>query len=280
MSLLKYKYPDTDFENIKEKDIIYFCRDALNYDYKYKSPRLSKEQIVLDKKKYENEILLLIKREFFKNSENWDWYKKDIDDNIILTYPIHNNSLMIVKFLLSLTSVNGQIYNIKEYNQDICNAICSGINLKSDEVIEYILKEEIHEDYVSTLIKKNYDMISRVSNDYKEKYNKKFDYLFNYKCNFEKVIELFVCDRENFLNIKLMLNDFLDNYPIEDELKRKHINQFLENELIQKNKNHPFLQERVLFLGRWCYANEKINHFNHVENVLENNKKVEKKLKI
>lgn len=93
-------------------------------------------------------------------------------------------------------------------------------------------------------------MISRVSNDYKEKYNKKFDYLFNYKCNFEKVIELFVCDRENFLNIKLMLNDFLDNYPIEDELKRKHINQFLANELIQKNKNHPFLQERVLFFRK------------------------------
>lgn len=138
MSLLKYKYPDTDFENIKEKDIIYFCRDALNYDYK--SNRLSKDEIALDKKKYENEILLLIKKQFFKNGESWDWFRKDIDDNIILTYPIHNNSLMIVKFLLLLTSNNGYIYNIKEYNQDICNAICSGINLKSDEVIEYILK--------------------------------------------------------------------------------------------------------------------------------------------
>lgn len=73
-------------EELKEKNIIYFCRDALS------SSSMKEENSLYHY--YEEEILNIIKL------KEWDWFAEDIDNNNILLYPIYNNAFKIVEYLI------------------------------------------------------------------------------------------------------------------------------------------------------------------------------------
>ncbi len=132
---LQKKYPSIILKNITEKDIIYFCRDALS----------KKENHSL----YDEEILNLIQY------KKWNWNHEDIDRNIILTYPVYNNSIKIVKFLFE------NVYDTKVYDEKISNALCACINLRGDEMLAFILSNEINKTYVDDLVYRCYFMSNR-----------------------------------------------------------------------------------------------------------------------
>ena len=216
MKNLKKRYPTFNFREITEKDIIYFCRDALS-------------DSGIDPTFYEEEILNIIK------SKKWDLEYKDIDGNIILTYPIFNNSIRIVKFLLDY------IYDAKVFKEDMNQSFCSCLNIKpkSDEMISFLVKANINQKYKDNMLLQSYFLSSRALNNYyKDSLNNadklmigsNFEFVANKLINSEGLVEAFshyifkhemIVDKKIEVLDKIFSKELNDFKKINDSLKGK-----------------------------------------------------------
>ncbi len=161
--ILKSKYPNLLNGEIKASDLIFICRDSLKY----------KKDIDT-----EDEILNLIKE------KEWAWYARDIDHNVILTYPIFNGSKKIVDYLIT-----SKKYDINQYNPSLSKALCATISLRGGELLDYFLTKEMDVKYKNDLIVKSLVMASNVKDEnHFEQYMGYVDKLINY-VDFKEVIK-------------------------------------------------------------------------------------------
>lgn len=195
--ILKSKYPDIFNKEIRASDIIFLCRDSL---------RVKAENNI------EEEILHLIKQ------KDWAWYARDIDNNIIITYPIFNGSKKIVDYL-----IESKKYDINEYNPSLSKAICACISLKGEDMFNYFLNKDLNFRYKNDLITKSLVMASNVKDEsHFDHYMKYANDLIN-DCNFVDVIRgiIYPATPEVF-------NYFLFNHPLKNEEKVALSKQLIE----------------------------------------------------
>lgn len=218
-------------DTIKEKDIIYFCRDSL-------SNSISEE----DKKKYEKEILSIIK------VKEWDWFVQDIDKNNILTYPIYNNAFNIVKYLLENNK-----YNLKKYDKVISNSLSACIMLTGEKMQRYILSQEIDNQYITDMAFKAYIMSINVMPQYKNEYIKKAQELINLNADFDKILVNFLKENE-FPKLKDTFYQFLEEHPMTIQEKVKAVVHIVEK--LEENKNSIKFSEKYTSLKKWLQYHE------------------------
>jgi hypothetical protein len=230
MENLAKKYPKVDFNNLTEKNIIYFCRDALSY---YNTDHDSKKAV------FEAEILEIIK------SKEWNWNATDIDKNIILTYPVYNYSLPIVQYLLE-----NEKYNIKEYNKTISNALGSSITIFGGVTLNYLLNlEDMDIMYRTDLAIKSYQVASGVEMNYhKQNYLEKALAIFQTETLFTNIVGDFVAFPSNYKNIKEPLHHLLENHPLDIDSKVNIVKGYLNPELCNPNK---LISEVLTTLENW-----------------------------
>lgn len=223
----KYK-KKLSLNELREKDIIYFCRDSLHYG------------ISQDKKEvYEKEILSLIKM------KEWDWSVKDIDKNNMLLYPIYNGAFSIVKYL-----IENKKYNVQEYNEDISKAICSCIMPVGEKMSHYLLSKDIHTDYVSDMVFQAYSMsiIDGMKKEYVDYYINKARDLLVKKTNFNKILNQFLKTNE-FDKYEMSLLNFLENHPLDKEKKLEIVKSILDE---GQKKSLSFLRRKEnKILDKW-----------------------------
>lgn len=234
----KYK-KEFNIEEIKEKDIIYFCRDALS-----KSSMREENSLY---EFYEEEILNIIKL------KEWDWFAEDIDNNNILLYPIYNNAFKIVEYLIE----NGK-YNLKEYNEKISRSLCSCIMLTGEKMQNYLISQNINEQYITDMTWQAYNMSARVIDKYKVDYINKTKELMKLNVEFDTILVNFIKVNE-FENVKDVFYQFLENHPMTIEEKVKGVNYALQklydNTTPVKARNVVF-NEKVIFLKKWLQYHE------------------------
>jgi hypothetical protein len=235
---LNNKYENIfNFEKVTEKEIIYFCRDALNHESSNKDSFL--------KVFYEKEILELIKL------KEWDWFKEDIDKNNILTYPIYNNAFEIVKYL-----IENKKYNLKKYDTRISNALQASIILTGQKMQEYITSQDIHNDYVNDMIFKAYEMTSFVKSPYVQVYFEQAERLMMLNIDFKKLLDNFLKINQ-FEKINNAFFNFLEKHPSHLEDKKIHISSALD--LIEQNEKQPDLNIKYITLKKWLQYHD-LNH--------------------
>lgn len=231
----KYK-KQLNIEDITEKDIIFFCRDALSHSLTKENKNNNKKAI------YEKEILSLIKL------KDWNWFAKDIDKNIIFTYPVYNNSFTIVEYLL-----DNQKYNLKEYNEEISGSLQSCIMLTGEKMQEYLLSKKIHSEYITDMAFKAYTMSDYVMPEYKITYLKKAQELIQLNTNFEKLLINFIKYYE-FEKVKQSFYLFLEEHPLPVKDKRKYVATILNN--LQEKKSGARFNSKYIDLGKWLHYHE------------------------
>ncbi len=212
--ILKNKYPKLFSKEIRASDVIFLCRDCLRGKY---------EEAI------EEELLTLIKE------KDWPWYARDIDHNVILTYPIFNGSKKIVDYLIT-----SKKYDLNEYNPSLARSLCASISLKGADILDYLLTKEIHLKYRNDLIVKSLVMASQVKDEENvEKYLKYVDKLIN-NVDFKEVIKGIIHPSK-----PEVFNYFLMNHPLPNNRKIvvvKEIQQecsnfgLTENSVSNKNK--------------------------------------------
>lgn len=215
-----------NLEELTEKDIIFFCRDNLNY-YNSENNRVI----------YEKEILNLIK------TKEWNWSVKDIDQNNILLYPVHNNAFTIVSYL-----IENKKYDLKKYDSDISKALCSSIMPIGEKMNQYLLSQDIHKEYISDMIFHAYNM--SVSKNMKEEfvfyYKEKAQNLLKQDLNFNKIFIQFLSLHE-FSNHKNNFQNFLESHPLDIEEKLLIVKNFLKENKSLSVAN----KEKSLILNNW-----------------------------
>lgn len=226
-SALEKKYL-VNLENITEKDIIYFCRDSLSFN---KSAQ--------DKMIYEKEILEIIK------SRQWDYTVKDIDKNNMLLYPIYNNAFNIVSYL-----IENKKYNLQEYDKDVSRALCACIMPIGENMNDYILSKNIHNNYIGDMVFQAYTM--SISEGMKESfidyYKQKADFLLKQNASFENILHHFLETSEFPLYRNIFVN-FLQEHPLNTEEKLDIIKPILE---VGKEKSLTFIKkEKNRMLDNW-----------------------------
>ena len=240
-----------NFDDVYEKNIIFFCRTELNDFYKKQTNYNQKM-----KKIYENDIYEIIEKKYHQNLQNWDWYKQDIDKNIILTYPIHNDSIKLVEYLLELRDHNThkKIYDLEIFREDISNALRSCINIKSSKMLDFLLEKNIHENYISDMIYICNIMLKRVYQESQKKYQKKLKKLlikeYNIKRIIEKTLEELKYNKEESIETTIQLI-----YLLEKEKNKKLVSEELKKIL----NNLTFLEkeqmkESIQLLNDWMLA--------------------------
>lgn len=231
----KYK-KQLNIEDITEKDIIFFCRDALSHSLT-KENKNSNEKAI-----YEEEILSLIKL------KDWNWFAKDIDKNIMLTYPVYNNAFTIVKYLLE-----NQKYNLEEYNEEISRALQSCIMLTGEKMQEYLLSKKIHSEYITDMAFKAYTMSDYVMPEYKSAYLKKAQELIQLNTNFEKVLVNFI-KYDEFEKVKQSFYLFIEEHPLPIKDKIQHVAIILNN--LKEKKSGARFSSKYIDLGKWLHYHE------------------------
>lgn len=220
---LEKKY-SINLDNITEKDIIYFCRDALAINKK------NENKVI-----YEKEILEIIK------SKEWDWFTQDIDKNVILTYPIRNNAFNIVKYLLE-----NKKYNLQEYNEKLSGAVKSCIALAGNEMCEYLLSQDLHQEYIEEMAFQAYIMSDYVVPQYRLTYLEKAIELTSLNTDFSKILNKFLnsFSSEEFKKIKLSFVKFLDTHPLSKEEKLNIMKPIIESGLSTMSPSMFFKSEK------------------------------------
>ena len=240
-------------EEITEKDIIYFCRDALAHSLTEKNKGNNQKSI------YEKEILSLIKL------KEWDWFAKDIDKNIILTYPVYNNAFTIVEYILE-----NKKYNLEQYNEQCSGALKACIMLTGEKMQEYILSKNIHSEYITDMAFKAYTMSEYVMPKYKNEYLKKAEELIQINTNFEKLVMNFL-KYDEFEKVRQTFYLFLEEHPLPIIDKREYIATVLQD--IQEQKSGAKYKAKYIDLGKWLQYNELNDKLNYKKNI-ENNQKM------
>lgn len=227
---LEKKY-SINLNNVTEKDIIYFCRDALSTDIDN-----SKKAI------YEKEILELIK------SKEWNWFAQDIDKNVILTYPVRNNAFTIVKYLLE-----NKKYNLEEYNEKLSGAVKACVSLVGDSMCEYLMSHNLHQDYLNDLAFKAYIMSDSVVPTYRLTYIEKAVKLVNMGTDFEKILYNFLNDfnSDDFKKVKLSFVKFLDTHPLSKEEKLNIMKPIIQQGLANTRPDMFFKLEKNRMLDNY-----------------------------
>ena len=210
---------------LKTKDIIFFCRDALSYTVSEK-----------DKKIYEREILDLMK------SMKLDVSYKSIDGNNLLAYPVYNNAFKIVDYLLE-----NNFYDLQNYNDDVSQAVCACIMLDGEKMMHKLLDLNINEKYINDMCFRAYLMASVVFPDYKKSYEDKVKQLID-KTDFKEVLENFV-KHEDFSKCIEQYQLFLQEHPM--DLKKKI--EVVENVLQPLRNKGKIIQvkEKYKLLNIW-----------------------------
>ena len=180
---------------LKTKDIIFFCRDALSYTVSEK-----------DKKIYEREILDLMK------SMKLDVSYKSIDGNNLLAYPVYNNAFKIVDYLLE-----NNFYDLQNYNDDVSQDVCACIMLDGEKMMHKLLDLNINEKYINDMCFRAYLMASVVFPDYKKSYEDKVKQLID-KTDFKEILENFI-KHDDFSKCVNQYKLFLQDHPM--DLKKK-----------------------------------------------------------
>lgn len=240
MKLLKELYEQhTDFSNLEEKDIIYFCRDSLT-PYRNYTEEMNQ--------KLKNEILTIIQ------SKDWDWSIKDIDKNTILTYPVYHNAHDIVKYLL-----DNKKYDVKSYTQELSNSLCACISLVGETMLKNIMNYGIETRYLDDMLNKSYLYASIMSKEeHCNKYLEIAEYLTNqnFLLNntspylFNGVIShLILNNNENkYPYLNKSLHHLLENYPLDNHKKLFCMKKFFDP-IIWKQKRLP--QDIASTLENW-----------------------------
>lgn len=250
-SALEKKYL-VNLENITEKDIIYFCRDALSMNS------------LENKEEYEKEILELIKL------KEYDWFVQDLDKNVILTYPIRNNAFTIVKYLL-----DNKKYNLQEYNESLSGAVKSCILLTGEDMCDCLLSYNLHQDYIEDMAFQAYIMSDYVSPKYRLTYVEKAVKLVNYNTDFSKILDKFLnnFNSEEFKKVKLSFVKFLDTHPLSNQGKAEVMKPLIEHGLSTMSPNMFFKLEKNRMLDNY------VRYINMQNRMPEKNDNI-KKLKI
>ncbi len=210
---------------LKTKDIIFFCRDALSY-------LISDEDKII----YEIEILQLMK------SMELDVNYKSIDGNNLLAYPIYNNAFQIVDYLLE-----NNFYNLKNYNASVSQAVCACIMLNGEKMMHKLLDLDLNEKYINDMCFRSYVMASSVISEYKKNYEDKAKQLID-KTDFKEVLENFV-KHEDFSKCIEQYQLFLQEHPM--DLKKKI--EVVENVLQPLRNKGKIIQvkEKYKLLNIW-----------------------------
>lgn len=229
MKILIKKYPNIDLNNITMKDIIFFCRKFLIKKYSQNKKILNEKNVI----EYENEIYQIIQKKYEDNLQDWNWHIKDIDGNNILTFPIFHNSFKIVEYLLNLKNKdNGKnFFDLKIFNNDIKNALNTSINLYGEDMINFIISQEINSKYISNMITTAYEFFNIVEKEEeKDVYQKIIGKLYNKDFDSKEIIREIIKKDIRLLNNLVF---FLEEIPIKKEQKIQEIQEIFEEEEIK-----------------------------------------------
>lgn len=229
---MKKKYPKLkkyikglDFDDISTKNLIFICRTALNRKY-----------YELNNKEYDeiqNEVLELFK------SKDWSWYARDIDNNILLTYPVLHGHKDCVQYLLE------NKYDVKEYNPTVSGAICACVSLLGNNLVDYFLSIEMNQKYKNDMLSKAYNFLTRVKDTTDESvvltYQSIVDKLIH-KVDFTEVLEdiLLSSNRNTF-------HHFLFNHPLDTESKVHITHKIMDNYSYFGFKNSDIQSKEEMF---------------------------------
>lgn len=245
-----------NFDDVYEKNIIYFCRSELNDFYKKQTNYNEKM-----KKIYENDIYEIIEKKYQQNLQNWDWYKQDIDKNIILTYPIHHNSIKLVELLLEMkdNNTNKKIYDLEIFREDISNALCSCINIRSFSMLDFLLEKNIHKNYISDMIYICHIMINRVSPENQKKYQKQLTKLLTKEFNLERILEKTLkslpFNEEESIETTIQWIHLLEKEPnTNKELIFQNINKILNDLTFLEKLEKKQMKKSIQLLNDWMLA--------------------------
>lgn len=212
---LKKVIKSVDFENISTKDLIYVCRNSLN---RRNSGLNEKDYLELT-----YEILGILK------SKEWRRYEKDIDGNILLTYPVLHGNKECVQYLLE------NKYNVRDYNHNVSDAICACVSLLGNNILDYFLSIEMNQRYKNDMLAKAYNMLSRVKFDTETRVISTYELFVEKlidKSDFEKVLEKILVNSNN-----KSFQHFLIKHPLDLERKAIITKEVIENYLHFKLKS-------------------------------------------
>jgi hypothetical protein len=232
MKKLKQKYSKHNFDNITEKNIIYFCRDALSY---YASPK---------DPDYEKEILELIKQ------KDYDWFINDNDGNIILTYPILNDAFTILDYLIS-----NKKYDLSVYNNKINDSILASIRKTGKKMIKYLLNQNIHPNYITNMALTSFKMSDHISSPNNYNYIKNALFILNKApqtaITFEYIFSNMIRNPVTSGNSLIYL---LNEHKLNNNEKIQIIDLFFEED---KNSRYPLklnkIEEKIKTIEKWKF---------------------------
>lgn len=196
---------------------------------------------------YEKEILSLIKL------IDWDWFAKDIDRNIILTYPVYNNAFTIVEYLLE-----NKKYNIEQYHPEISHSLQSCIMLTGEKMQDYLLSKNIHSEYITDMAFKAYTRSDYVMSEYKIDYMNKAQKLIHLNTNFSKLLINFITDTE-FEKMRDTFYRFLEEHPTPLQDKIKCISTILTK--LEEKKSGARFASKYRDLGKWLHYHQLNDKF-------------------
>ncbi len=196
-----------DLNKVSTKDLIFICRTALNKKY-----------YSLNDKEYEKvqaEVLDVFK------SKDWSWHARDIDNNILLSYPVLHGFKECVQYLLE------NKYDVKEYNPTVAGAICASVSLSGQSLVDYFLSIDMDQRYKNDMLSRAYNFLSRVKDTTEENvvltYQSIVDKLIG-KVDFKEVLEDILLSSKS-----KTFHHFIFNHPLNTESKVQITHKIMEN---------------------------------------------------
>ncbi len=230
----KYSNEKINWDCLTEKNIIYFCRDAL-------SSFVKSEKL---KSGYENEILNMIKK---KGLDNLDIHKTDIDDNNLLLYPVYNGAFKIVDFLLK----SGK-YDLTVYNKGVSKALTACVHLNGEKMLDYLLSYTLNNEYVVDMMDQAIYYTVAVENAksklfYSEIFKRLMLRVDGSEEGFLKIATNFFHSGSDLNKTKEAIIFFMENYSFDVEKKILLIDTLIEEKHKERFKFYAFFEKAQVF---------------------------------
>jgi glycine cleavage system protein P-like pyridoxal-binding family len=224
-----------------EKDIMYAMRTASDSIGSYND--CSDEY----KEKFQQSIIKRLK------AKEFDYYAKDIDNNILLTYAIYNKHLKVAQYMLD------NHYDLLTFREDVKNAIVACVLLDHNERLNFLLDNyELHPKYKEQIVLKSYIFACRMTkeenkNQYLDNANKLVDAQMHFNTIMFQLIES--RETEHLEGIVEMFLHFLDLHPLPKAEKIA-----LTDELLDKPFHRVEMKKYQIEDKRKVYENWKLVH--------------------
>lgn len=125
--------------------------------------------------------------------------------------------------------------------------------LTGEKMQNYLISQNINEQYITDMTWQAYNMSARVQNKYKVDYTNKAKELMKLNVDFDTILVNFIKVNE-FENVKDVFYQFLEDHPMTIEEKIKGVNDALQkisDNITPLQARNLVFNEKVIFLKKW-----------------------------